>query len=393
MTDDSPPAGPDADPTDPTTPPEPLVEPLDADLAAVVAAFERRGLPPWHALSVDGARSLEAELFTPDDPPPVDAVREFAIDRTARPDSTAARPDSRTARPDSTADTAAVDDDLRLRVYRDGTTAPAEPGGDGDGDGGGDTGDRPPTTLFFHGGGWTLGTLDSADDVARLLARRTGSVVVSVDYRLAPEHPFPAAVDDAFAALRWTASHAGRLGGDPDRLVVAGTSAGGGLAAATALRAAAARERGDGTLPALAGQLLLYPMLDADLDRRSYDEFADAPLLSRADVAWFWDQYCRSPVDAVNPYAAPLRAVGPDGEARGPVDPARLPPAVIATAGRDVLRDEALAYGRRLAAAGVDVARVHRPALAHGFCSVADRVPAADAAADAVAGGLRAWFD
>jgi acetyl esterase len=304
---------------------------LDSDLAAAVDDVADAGVPPWHAMSVDAARRVEDEVFAPAERPPVDLVRDVEIPGPESP--------------------------VPLRAYRPDAADPA-------------------TTVFYHGGGWTLGTLDSVDVVCRRFARRTGTVVLSVDYRLAPEHPFPAAVDDAHAALAWAADHADAFGADPDRLAVAGTSAGGNLAAATALRA---RETGG---PEVAQQALLYPILDHALDTDSYDENAEAPLLTRADMAWFWEQYLRSPVDGHNPFASPLRAP----------DLAGLPPATVLTAGYDPLRDEAAAYADRLDDAGVDVERHHYPALAHGFLSLASDVPAADGAFDRLAERVRALF-
>ena len=292
---------------------------MDSDLERVLAALP--DVPPWHAMSVGGARQLEDELFSTDADHGC-TVREFGIDCPGG--------------------------DLSVRVYR-----PEE---------------RPlPTLVFYHGGGWTLGTLDSVEGVCTELAERAGCLVLSVDYRLAPEHPFPAAVDDAWGALEWAREHAESLGGD-GTVAVGGTSSGGGLAAATALRA---REE---PVP-LAAQLLLYPMLDHDLERESYREHADAPLLSRADVAWFWEQYLASEADRYNPLAAPLRAA----------DLGEVAPAVVATAGHDPLASEGRAYAERLAAAGVDVAHHHAQSLCHGFCSLTDRVPAAADATDEIA--------
>jgi acetyl esterase len=292
-------------------------------IASIAGAF-----PGWHALSVGSARRVEDELFSAGSGPAMEAVREVAI--------------------------AGPGGDLPLRVYR--------PEGDG----------PLPTTVFYHGGGFVLGTLDSADDLCRSIAERTGSLVVSADYRRAPEEPFPAAVEDAVAALQWAGDHADGFGGDPESLSVAGTSAGGCLAAATALWA---RERG----PALDCQALLYPMLDHALSGDSYREHGDRPLLSTADVRWFWEQYLRSPVDEHNPLAAPAMA----GDLSG------LPPAVVVTAGHDVLRDEGRAYADRLADAGVPVERHHYPAMTHGFLSLTDDVDAADDAMDAVAAAIQ----
>ncbi|MFC4356567.1 alpha/beta hydrolase [Halobium salinum] len=329
---------------------------LDPELAAVVRDIEATGVPQWHALSVAGARRVEDELFTTDASVPVGSVRNLAFE--------------------------GPHGEVPVRVYRperDDEADDASDGGGAAGDGGESGRDPLPTVVFFHGGGFVMGTLDSAGDLCRRLASRADCVVVSVDYHLAPEHRFPVAVDDAFAALRWTAANARAFGGDPDRLGVAGSSAGGALAAATALRAREAADREVGGAPALRHLLLFYPMLDRDLDRESYAANADGPLLTRADVRWFWEQYLRSPVDAANPYAAPLRAPDLGG----------LPPSTVVTAGRDPLRDEGDAFAGRLDAADVPTDHLHYPRMCHGFLSLADRVGAADAAFDDVAARTR----
>jgi acetyl esterase len=314
--------------------------PLSPAVARIADRWEREGVPEWHELSVADARELEAERFTPADPDPVAVVRELTVDGPAGP--------------------------VETRLYRD--AAPPVPG-----------------LVFYHGGGFTLGTLDSAGDICRALARRGECAVVSVDYRLAPEHPFPAAVADAAAALSAVADDAADLGIDPDRLSVGGTSAGGELAAAVCLRAAGveldAATDADEPLPRPprpAGQLLLYPMLDSRTATESYRENADGPFMTAADARWFWAQYG---VDHPQPLSAP--ALAEDDTLAG------LPPATVATAGHDPLRDEGLAYADRLAAAGVPVDRVHRPGLAHGYLSMTETVPAAATALDAVAQRVR----
>ncbi|UIO99148.1 alpha/beta hydrolase [Halobaculum sp. CBA1158] len=301
---------------------------LDSELREAVTDIESLGVPPWHALSVESARRIEDDLFSSDADLPVGSTLTLAIDG-----------------PDG--------DDLPLRIYRPEVT-PA------------------PTLVFFHGGGWCLGTLDSADDLARRLCRRVGAVVVSVDYRLAPEHPFPAAVDDAVRALRWTREHDASLGGD-GVVGVAGSSAGGTLAAATALATP------DGTAPAV--QTLLYPITDRDFTTDSYETNADGPLLTRADMRRFWREYLRSDVDAANPHAAPLRARDGDLEDAAP--------AVVVTGECDPLRDDGAAYAERLEAAGVAVDHLDREGMCHGFLSLADEVAAADAAFDDLAAATR----
>lgn len=212
-----------------------------------------------------------------------------------------------------------------------------------------------PGLVFFHGGGWVAGSIATHDHLCRAIARDAGVAVVSVEYRLAPEDPFPAAVDDAEAATAWVAGNARTLGIDPARLAVGGDSAGGNLAAVVARRA---RDKG-GPAPALALalQVLLYPITDADLNTPSYRENAEGFFLTRAAMAWYWDQYLPDVSRRRDPDASPLRAD----------DLAGLPPALVVTAGYDPLRDEAEAYARRLADAGVAVRLSPYPGMIHGF--------------------------
>ncbi len=208
-----------------------------------------------------------------------------------------------------------------------------------------------PLVVYFHGGGFVLCSLDTHEALCRNLAADAGAVVVSVDYRMAPEHPFPAAPDDCLAATRWAASAAASVGADPARIVVAGDSAGGNLAAVTALRI---RDEGG---PRLAGQLLIYPVTDhAEAGHPSYAEFAEGYGLTDADMRWFFEQYVPNPADRIHPHASPLRAADLSG----------LPPAHVMTAEYDVLRDEAEAYARRLEEAGVEVEAIRYPGINHG---------------------------
>jgi acetyl esterase len=233
---------------------------------------------------------------------------------------------------------------------------------------------RPlPSLVYFHGGGWVLGDLDVYDGTVRDLANASGCLVVSVDYRLAPEHKFPAAADDAFAATAWVADNAAEIGADPERLAVGGDSAGGNLAAAVTLMA---RGRGG---PKIAFQLLIYPVTDQAFDTVSYQENAEGYGLTRKQMMWFSGHYLRSPVDADDPLASPLRA----SSLRG------LPPALVITAGYDPLRDEAEQYAERLKADGVDVRVERYPGLIHGFFGMTASIDAAGAAIRRAGDALR----
>jgi acetyl esterase/lipase len=211
-----------------------------------------------------------------------------------------------------------------------------------------------PLIVYFHGGGWTIGDLDTCDGVCRFLAQGVPATVLSVGYRLAPEHPFPAAVDDALAAFLWAALDNTRLGVDPRRIAVAGDSAGGNLAAAVSLLA---RDE-SGPSPAL--QALIYPVTDAVGGQRSRDEFAKGFLLTKADMDWFEHHYLPPGSDNADPRVSMLRAG----------DLSDLPPAYVATAGFDPLRDEGEAYAARLREAGVRVALRRHPGLIHGFANM-----------------------
>jgi acetyl esterase len=231
-----------------------------------------------------------------------------------------------------------------------------------------------PVVLFFHGGGWVVGDLDTYDGTARLHAAGTGAVVVSVDYRLAPEHPFPAAVDDVWAVTQWVATHADEIGGDPNRLAVAGDSAGGNLAAVVAQLA---RDAGI----TLRAQLLWYPATTWDTSLPSFTENADAPVLGRDAVGGFSLLYATG-VDLRNPPAAlvPARAESLAG----------LAPAYIAVAGYDPLRDDGIKYGEMLTSAGVSVEVHNAETVVHGYLGYHGVVPATTEAADRGIAALRA---
>ncbi|HSE95538.1 MAG TPA: alpha/beta hydrolase [Methylomirabilota bacterium] len=230
-----------------------------------------------------------------------------------------------------------------------------------------------PALVFYHGGGWVIGDLDTHDGLCRALTNAAGCVVASVDYRLAPEHRFPTAAEDAHAAAAWLARHAPELGVDARRIAVGGDSAGGNLAAVVALMA---RDRGG---PALAFQLLVYPVTDRDLDTPSYRENAEGYLLTREAMRWFWDHYLGDTGTGHHPYASPLRAERLTG----------LPPALVQTAGFDPLRDEGEAYATRLRAAGVPVTLTRYPGMIHGFLRMLNHLDQARAALAEAAAALR----
>jgi len=230
-----------------------------------------------------------------------------------------------------------------------------------------------PLIVYFHGGGWTVGDLDTADGVCRFLALEVPATVLSVDYRLAPEHPFPAAVEDALAAFRWAALDNPRLGVDPDRIAVAGDSAGGNLAAAVSLLA---REEG-GPVPAM--QVLIYPATDAIGGQRSREEFAEGFLLTKADMDWYERHYLPPGIDHADPRVSVLRAE----------DLSDLPPAYVATAGFDPLRDEGEAFAERLRESGVPVALRRHPGLVHSFANMTAFSRTAEAAMRELASAVR----
>jgi acetyl esterase/lipase len=304
--------------------------PIDPMLLAVLEAFPMQ----FDDLGAMTAQEVRA-LFEQGNPPPGEDVASVEDLEVPGPDGP-----------------------LPVRVYRpDGAAVPA------------------PVVVFFHGGGWVLGSIATHDATCRGLANRTGAVYVSVDYRLAPEHPYPAAPEDCYAATCWVADHAADLGVDPGRLAVAGDSAGGNLAAVVCQMA---RDRSG---PAIAFQLLIYPVTDLDLDRwPSMEENADGPLLTREGMDWFARHYVGTLPFTGDPYAAPIRAADLSG----------LPPAYVATAGHDPLRDEGAGYAEALAAAGVTVGYDNFATMIHGFVGFADVVPAAGEARDRIAAALAA---
>jgi len=307
--------------------------PLDPQIQAMRDQRERDSVPPLYTMSLTEARAADLASIRAGggEPEPVHEVTDLTI---AGPGGA-----------------------LPLRLYR-----PA--------------GERPlPALLYFFGGGWVLGTVDTADGVSRSLANSSGALVAVAGYRLAPEHRFPAAADDCYAAVRWVAEHAEEIGADPARLAVGGDSAGGNLAAGVALRARAGG-------PALAGQLLVYPNTDQLADDPSMRAADDPFLFNRHSVDWYRRHYLANPGDAANPLASPLRAQSLAG----------LPPALVITAEFDPLRDQGEAYARRLAREGVQVELSRYPGMAHGFFTMIGTVDASRAAIEQAASRLREWF-
>jgi acetyl esterase len=242
---------------------------------------------------------------------------------------------------------------LRVRVYRPRST------------------ELLPVLVWFHGGGWVVGNLDTHDPVCRAIANRAPCVVVSVDYRLAPENPYPAAVDDAWAATEWVAQEALSLGADASKIVVGGDSSGGNLAAVVALRAR------DSGLP-LAMQALVYPVTDFDLASESYERLATGLNLTRAKMEWYWKVYLGD-ADGAHPDASPLRAP----------DHAGVAPALVQTAEHDPLVSEGEAYAERLTAQGVPVTLTRYDGMIHGFIRMPGLVAEADAAIGELAAAIR----
>jgi acetyl esterase len=233
-----------------------------------------------------------------------------------------------------------------------------------------------PILIFFHGGGWVIGNLETHDAVCRLLTNRAGCLVASVDYRLAPEHPFPAAAEDAYAATRWVARSAATIGGDPARVAVGGDSAGGNLAAVVSLMA---RDRGG---PSLVHQLLVYPVTDAPGETGSYRDNSEGYFLTAAAMRWFWNHYTGGAENPLDAYACPLRATNLRG----------LPPALVITAEFDPLRDEGEAYAARLRAAGVPVRMTRYPGMIHGFFGMGSLLDQGKAAIAEAVKSLRSAF-
>jgi acetyl esterase len=306
---------------------------LDPQAQAFLDQVATMNLPPLNTMSVEQARQVAAALSEMHGAPePVGSVDNLVIPGPAS--------------------------EIPIRVYTPEQSGPL------------------PVLVYCHGGGWVVGDLESHDAVCRALANAAGCLVASVEYRLAPEHKFPAAAEDAYAATRWMAENAGQIAGDPQRIAVGGDSAGGNLAAAVALMA---RDRGG---PQLTCQLLIYPLTESACETVSCQENGEGYFLTLEMLRWFWNHYLGSDADRRNPYAAPLRA----RDLRG------LPPALVLTAEFDPLRDEGEAYATRLRAAGVQVQCKRYDGMIHGFFSMGGLLDQARVAMDEVAAGLQAAF-
>ena len=272
---------------------------------------ETEDAPAFHELPVEEVRGITADVFAVEEPEPVGEVIDETIDGPGG--------------------------ELPVRIYLPG-------------------GEQPfPVTMFFHGGGFVSGGLDSHDEFCRRITNIAEIAVVAVDYRLAPEHPFPAAVEDAYAATEWVAENGSKFGLDTDNIAVTGDSAGGNLAAVVAQMA---RDR-DG--PSISQQVLLYPPVSAHQDWESVEENGEGYFITKEDLTWFDEKYFENEIDKRNVYASPLLAA----------DLAGLPPATIVTGGFDPLRDEGIAYGDRLEEAGVDVSHYHYDDAIHAFIQMA----------------------
>jgi len=233
-----------------------------------------------------------------------------------------------------------------------------------------------PVLMYFHGGGWVIGDIESSDGLSRSLANASGCIVVSVDYRLAPEHPFPAAADDAYFATLWAATNASSFGGDPSRIAVCGDSAGGNLAAVVAQ---IARDR---LKPEICFQLLIYPVTDAACNTPSYSENAEGYFLTRDAMQWFWNHYVQNDADRNHPHASPLRASNFAG----------LPAALVITAEFDPLRDEGERYAERMRAAGTPVHLTRYDGMIHGFFAMSAIIDKGRTAIQQSAAALRTAF-
>ena len=307
--------------------------PLDPQAEQFLKQLEAANVPQFHQLTLEDARALAVPVPGPHAP-----VANVA-DRTI----------------------AGLESDIPVRIYTPREVDRSRPQ------------DDCPALVYFHGGGWVIGTLDAYDGLCRALAQASGCVVVSVDYRLAPEHKYPAAVDDAYAVTKWVAENAQKLAVEPSRIAVGGDSAGGNLAAAVCLMA---KDRGG---PRVAYQVLIYPITDCSFDTPSYRQNGDGYFLTKPTMEWFWQQYLSDESDGRQPYASPLQAPDLSG----------MPPAFVLTAEYDPLHDEGEAYARRLQEADVPVTLSRCEGMIHGFVRRTDVFDRAKASVEEIGRALR----
>jgi len=307
---------------------------LDPQAQAVIDLVIKSGRPAYNTLSPKDARQLfrETRPASTPTPPEIGAVRNLVAQGPGGP--------------------------IPLRVYRPAGVAASV---------------ALPGLLYFHGGGWVIGDLDTHDVLCRQLTAEAGVTVVNVDYRLAPEHKFPAAADDAWAATRWTVAHASEFGVDAGRLAVGGDSAGGNLAAVVALQAR------DAGAPLIKLQVLVYPVTDVAAESRSYQDFSEGYMLTRESMRWFTAHYLAAAGQANDWRVSPLRASSHAG----------LPPALVVTAGFDPLRDEGAAYAAKLQQAGVLVDYVCYGGMIHGFAGMGKLIETGNRAVSHIAATLR----
>lgn len=304
---------------------------LDPEAKALLDAVKAANRPEYADLGAEGARKLYKDTRGAVTPPPPEVSE---VDNIAAPGPHGPIP---------------------LRYYR-----PA----------GVDKKEQLPAVVFYHGGGWVIGDLDTHDVACRTLANEARCAVVSVDYRMGPEHKFPCAVDDAYAALLWVADEAKRLRIDPSRIAVGGDSAGGNLAAVVCIAVREKTRAGEAGVPKVVYQLLIYPATDMHMDTESHKRFGVGHLLTRSAMDWFQMQYLNNEADRDDWRASPLRAKSLAG----------LPPAYVVVAGHDPLRDEGEAYAMALKAAGVPVAFREFPGQIHGFVVMGKAIPQANQA-------------
>jgi acetyl esterase len=308
--------------------------PFHPQVQAIRDRLEADQVPNLYTLPIAEARTQDVKgaITTAGPPEPVAVVRDFAIPGEAG--------------------------DIAARIYRPAADGPL------------------PALVYFFGGGWSLGTLDTSDAVCRMITNRAGCASIAVSYRLAPENKFPAAVHDCYSGIAWVAEHADELGVDATRLAVGGDSSGGNLAAAVTLLA---RERGG---PALRHQLLVYPNTDAAAGTDSMREITDQHFFNANAIKWYWGMYLASPEDGDNPLASPLRAKDLSG----------LPPATVITAELDPLRDESELYARKLAEAGVPAEVIRYDGMMHGFFTMVGILDTAREAVGTAADRLASAF-